>query len=170
MARFSTGEFLLFLNDDCYLDPGAVEAMRKVFDDPKVGAVGCKTRYPNGKLYFAGAHRPKGCTSFGHIQDDRFTAPMEMEFVNFAAAMVRRKAFFGVGGFDERYDCYAEDADLCVRLRLAGWRIVYEPRATGIHDESQTTSATKWKMLEESNKLFVKRWGEMLLKTPALIA
>ena len=167
-ARHSTGEFLFFLNDDCYMDPGAVETMMKQFDDPTVAVVGCKTRYPNGKLYYAGAHRPLGGINFGHIQDHRFTEPTEMEFVNFAAAIVRRRAFYQVGGFDERYDCYSEDADICVRLRLAGWKLIYEPRATGIHDESQTTSPMKLKLLQEGGKLFDKRWRDHLSTTPPL--
>jgi GT2 family glycosyltransferase len=170
MARNSSGEFLFFLNDDCYMDPGAVETMLRVFDDPSVAVVGCKTRYPDGKLYFAGSHRPVGAMNFGHIQDHRFTGPTEMEFVNFAAAIVRRSAFFSVGGFDERYDCYAEDADLCTRLRIAGWKIIYEPRATGIHDESQTTSPMKLKLLTDGNALFDKRWRTYFLNTTPLHA
>lgn len=169
IARLSLGEFLFFLNDDCYMDPGAVDTMLAQFQDPAVGVVGCKTRYPDGRLYFAGAHRPPGATNFGHIQDNRFTQPTEMEFVNFAAAIVRRSAFFAVGGFDERYDCYAEDADLCTRLRIAGWKIIYEPRATGIHDESQTTSPMKMKLLMDGNALFDKRWRTYFMNTPPLI-
>jgi ADP-heptose:LPS heptosyltransferase len=168
MARYSSGEFLFFLNDDCYMDPNAVEAMLRHFDDPSVGVVGCKTRYPDGRLYFAGSYRPVGATNFGHIQDHRFTQPTEMEFINFAAAIVRRKAFYAVGGFDERYDCYSEDADLCLRLRLDGWKLIYEPHATGIHDESQTTSPMKMKLLQEGEALFSKRWKNYLLSTPPM--
>jgi len=168
MARHSMGEFLFFLNDDCYMDPGSVSEMLKHFVDPSVAVVGCKTRYPNGKLYFAGSHRPHGATNFGHIQDNRFTEPTEMEFINFAAAIVRRKAFYQVGGFDERYDCYSEDADLCIRLKKAGWKLIYEPKATGIHDESQTTSPMKMKLLQEGEALFAKRWGTYLTETKPL--
>lgn len=168
MARHSSGEFLFFLNDDCYMDPGAVDTMLAQFDDPSVAVVGCKTRYPNGKLYYAGAHRAHGGVNFGHIQGNRFTNPTEMEFVNFAAAIVRRTAFYAVGGFDERYDCYSEDADICVRLRLSGWKLIYEPRATGIHDESQTTSPMKAQLLAAGNKLFDRRWRDHLSKIPPL--
>ena len=134
--------------------------MLKCFQDPKVAVVGCKTRYPNGKLYFAGSHRPRGSINYGHIQDHRYTSPVEQEFVNFAAAIVRRDVFFSVGGFDERYDCYAEDADLCLRVRKAGWKVMFTPDATGIHDESRTTSPTKMAMLNKANELFDKRWRE----------
>jgi GT2 family glycosyltransferase len=47
--------------------------------------------------------------------------------------LVRREAFDAVGGFDERFFLYWEDADLCRRLRDAGWRTVYHPGAAVDH-------------------------------------
>lgn len=164
-ARLSNGRFLLPLNDDCFLDPGAVEAM-KVCMDSTTAVVGCLLRYPNGRIQHGGMHRPPGVSGFGHIDHNKveptIRQPCEMEAVTFAAALVRREAFFGVRGFDERYDCYSEDADLCMTLRAAGWRVVYTPHATGIHDESQTTSKDKSAMLAAGNALFAAKWGSYL--------
>jgi GT2 family glycosyltransferase len=47
--------------------------------------------------------------------------------------LVRREAFESVGGFDDRYWMYWEDADLCRRLVDLGWRIFYEPTAVVHH-------------------------------------
>ena len=47
--------------------------------------------------------------------------------------LFRRDSFARVGGFDERYFLYYEDVDLCARLRLAGMRILLEPRAEVVH-------------------------------------
>lgn len=56
-----------------------------------------------------------------------------------AAALYRRDAFLGVGGFDESFFCYYEDSDLSFRLRLAGERCLYVPSAVVHHVGSATT-------------------------------
>lgn len=56
-----------------------------------------------------------------------------------AAALYRRSALDQVGGFDEDYFCYVEDVDLGFRLRLAGYRCLYVPRAIAHHIGSGTT-------------------------------
>lgn len=164
-ARVSHGRFLLPLNDDCFLDPTAVAEMKACMDS-RTAVVGGLLRYPNGKIQHGGMHRPPGVFGFGHIDHNQKTPsirqPCEMEAVTFAAALVRREAFFQVRGFDERYDCYSEDADLCMTLHAAGWRVVYTPFATGVHDESQTTSSQKQAMLAAGNALFASKWGPYL--------
>lgn len=48
--------------------------------------------------------------------------------------LFRTEAYRAMGGFDERYFLYYEDVDLCSRLRLAGWRIVWLPKVSVVHD------------------------------------
>ena len=165
-ARASSGEFLLFLNDDCYLNPGAVEKMMEEMK-PDVAVVGCLLRYPDGKIQHGGTVRLGIEQGYGHIDHGKITpsitAPVEMEFVTFAAVLVRRKAFFDVGGFDEDYDTYCEDSDLCLRLRKAGWKVIYTPHASAIHDESQTTSPMKGELWRKSQAVFMKKWRKHFL-------
>jgi GT2 family glycosyltransferase/ADP-heptose:LPS heptosyltransferase len=160
-ARAANGEFLLFLNDDCYLNTGAVERMLEEMK-PDVAVVGCLLRYPDGRIQHGGTLRLGIEQGYGHIDHGRIapsiTAPKEMEFVTFAAVLVRRKAFFEVGGFDEDYDTYCEDSDLCLRLRKVGWKVIYTPHASAIHDESQTTSPMKSELWHKSQAVFMKKW------------
>jgi GT2 family glycosyltransferase len=161
-ARHTNSEYILFLNDDCYLDQGSVQAMRSVLATRiEVAVVGALLRYPDGKIQHGGMFRGNG--GYGHIDHMKTTPTIKVatdcEAVTFAAAMVRRSAFFQVGGFDEEYDCYSEDVDLCMKLRRAGWKVVYQPLATGIHEESQSTSAEKNKMLAASHVIMRRKWG-----------
>lgn len=55
------------------------------------------------------------------------------EWVNAAFVLLRGEAFASVGGFDEGYHMYCEDVDLCLRLQLAGWRLVRADGAVVVH-------------------------------------
>lgn len=63
----------------------------------------------------------------GHGKRGAFDVPGEIWGACAGAAVYRRSAVVGVGGFDERFFAYLEDVDLALRLRLAGWRCWYEP-------------------------------------------
>jgi len=63
-----------------------------------------------------------------------------------AFLLIRAQAFREVGGFDERYFLYAEDFDLCARLRLAGWTLRYVPEVQVIH-AAQRSSHVRWRYL-----------------------
>lgn len=160
--RRSTGRFLLLLNDDAYADPGSVLILRRAME-PGVAVVGALTRYPNGRIYHGGTDRNR--IGFRHIDHNLPVAAAtirirtEMEFSNLAFAMVIREAYFDVHGFDQRYDCYSEDADFCMSVRKVGWKVMYDPAATAIHDEGQsTTSAEKFDLLREGNTKFLGKW------------
>lgn len=161
-AHASTGSFLLFLNDDCYMKPGCVQAMLDTMKKhPKCAVVGAQLWYPDGTLQHGGTMRMNGDVGFGHRDWKRRTASLqgehEMEFVTFACALVRRSAFYGVRGFDEDFDTYCEDSDLCIRLRQAGWQVFYNADAKAIHDESQTTAPMKAQLHQAAQKIFVRK-------------
>jgi GT2 family glycosyltransferase len=80
----------------------------------------------------------------------------EVGFASGAALAVRREAWQAVGGFDEHYFMYGEDLDLCLRLRLAGWRVGTAPAARVAHDYTFTKGGYKWFYLERN------RWWTVL--------
>lgn len=162
-VRHSTGRFLLLLNDDAYADPGSVARLREAMVEG-VAVVGAMTRYGDGRIYHAGTARKDA--GFSHIDHNKnvsqasIRSRTEMDFVNLAFALVRREAYFCVHGFDQRYDCYAEDSDFCLSVRENGWKVMYEPEATAIHDEGQSTDTRrKLEMIRDGNIKLAAKWS-----------
>ncbi|MDW8234135.1 MAG: glycosyltransferase family 2 protein [Roseiflexaceae bacterium] len=142
LAHDPPPDIIVLLNQDTLVDREWLGAITVPFADPDVGAVGCKIRYPDGTIQHAGLTLDWPLALSRHIgryEPDRgqYDAPRDVEFVTFAAVALRRQALERVGLFDEGYrPAYFEDVDLCVRLRRAGYRIRYEPRATLVHREA----------------------------------
>lgn len=164
-ARHSNGKWILLVNDDAFLYPEAVKAMLDATND-SVGLVGQLLFYPDGTIQHGGTYRNPGDSGFGHLdlglRTPRITEPVEMENITLASGLVRRSAFFQVRGFDERYKFYCEDNDLCMKLRKAGWKIMYQPKAKGIHQEHQSTKkmGAMYETMLASQKLFGEKWSE----------
>jgi hypothetical protein len=95
-----------------------------------------------------------------------FSQPRNVDYGGGAALLVRREPFVELGGFDQAYDsAYFEDADLCLRLRAAGWTIVYEPSAVVVHHHSMSTREDpEWREFaaERSQAVFSEHWGRLL--------
>lgn len=164
-ARFTSGKFILLLNDDVVLAPDAVVRMLDCLQ-PDVGMAGHLLYYPNRTIYHGGKFRPPGGLGWGHIDHKKIrptiTEPQETENVTGASILVRREAFYQVDGFDERYFLYNEDDDLCMKIRQAGWKIWYTPLATGVHEEGQSTRliGDSFRIMKESQKLFAEKWAD----------
>jgi len=75
-------------------------------------------------------------------QQERQSAA-SVDWVSGSCVLVRRDAFNEIGGFDERYFLYWEDADLCRRLRKAGWSIRYRPDAQVLHVGARSSRTVK---------------------------
>ncbi len=166
-ARHTNGKYLLLMNDDCFLDPGAVDALRAEMK-PGVGAVAHFLRYPNGQVYYAGKVRSPGMRGWGHVSHRQWqpeiTQVLDMENLCGCSVMVRREAFYQIGGFDEDFFCYAEDDAFMLSLRKAGWRLTYTPHATGIHMEGQSTQKIGQpnELVQKANHVFHQKWGAYL--------
>jgi GT2 family glycosyltransferase len=163
-AKHAKHELLLILNDDVFLEPGAVAKMRKVMG-PKVGIVGHLLKFENGTIYCAERRRKSdGAVGFT-FEDFRQTVPtlimpQEVEHVSGASMLVRRSAFMEVGGFDPAYFLYNEDDDAVLRIRKAGWQIWYTPWARGTHvSQAETRNVPKInEVMAKSGALFTKVW------------
>ena len=76
---------------------------------------------------------PDNWLSKRNLDWSRASEPVEVDWVSGACVMIRRSAFEQVGGFDEGFFLYWEDADLCRRLLTAGHRTFYVPTVEAVH-------------------------------------
>lgn len=142
LERADPPDAIALLNQDTLVDPGWLGAITAPFAEPGVGAVGCKIHYPDGTIQHAGATLDWPRAVAHHVgwhEPDRgqYDTPRDAEQLTFAAIALRAEALRRVGLLDEGYGpAYFEDTDLCWRLRRAGYRLRYEPRATLVHQES----------------------------------
>lgn len=167
-SRHSTGKYLLHMNDDVFLDPGAVDHLRREMT-PGVGIVAARLMYPDGTVYFCGKRRGPNQRGWGHVNHRQrhweITEPCDQENMNTAASLVRRTAFYEAGCNDEDFYLYAEDDALCLSMRRAGWRLILQPHASGIHMEGQSTkqvNGNRMEIVNQANKIFDRKWGGYL--------
>lgn len=151
-ARETRRPFLLLLNSDAYVLPGAVEALVAALDaDPIAAAVGPRLLEPDGSLQPSIQRLPTPWRIFcessglaflsggrGFLRGHAATRedhgrPQPVETLRGAALLVRRTAFEVAGGFDESFFLYAEETDLAARWRARGYRVLFEPAARVIH-------------------------------------
>ncbi|MFZ0668179.1 MAG: glycosyltransferase family 2 protein [Acidimicrobiales bacterium] len=119
-----TSEFLLFLNSDAVVEPGAlgplVQALRS---DQQIAIAAPLIVAPSGETQIDShgvfpSLRTMVFRTNRHPPDD-----LQPDWVSGAAMLVRRAAFDQVGGFDPAFHMYLEDVDLCKRLREQAWNI-----------------------------------------------
>lgn len=152
-ARLGSARSLLILNPDCVVVPGACERLVEFLSArPDTAAAGPRILNSDGTLQGSARRFPNLTTAiagrsswltrvFPRNQLSRWNLPafdagehpIDVDWVSGACMLVRREAFEGVGGMDERFFLYWEDADLCRRLHETGWRIAYYPGATVVH-------------------------------------
>jgi GT2 family glycosyltransferase/glycosyltransferase involved in cell wall biosynthesis len=169
---FASGEFIVFLNNDAFVQPGWIEAMSSTMrNDPTVAAVGPMFLYPDGRVQEVGGvvvatgdvvQIGKG-TVWG---PDHFDTPCLVDYCSAACLMMRRADFLAVGGFGLEWEpAYYEDTDLCLKLWTQCGKVMVNPNARVTHIESKTTSDRRLQLhdISEINRArFVKKWGPWL--------
>jgi N-acetylglucosaminyl-diphospho-decaprenol L-rhamnosyltransferase len=186
-------DFLLCINPDAALEPGALKAMLAAFDGrPDLGIVGPRIEDPDGTLYPSVRTFPNLVDAVGHAfvglvrADNRFTrryrmldwdhsSPADVDWVSGACFLIRRECWDAIGGFDEGYFMYAEDLDLCWRARRAGWEVTYEPAARVTHAQGISTRRHPYRMIAEHHRALFRfavrssaGWERLLLPVTAL--
>jgi GT2 family glycosyltransferase len=149
---FVTGDYVLFLNPDCAVEPETIARMADVMArNPQAGMAGCLVLNPDGSEQRGCRRRmPTPLTALARVlQFDRVfpgrgygfdltgtplpPEPVEVEAISGAFMFVRRSALDAVGPLDEGYFMHAEDLDWCMRFRQRGWKILFVPGAKATH-------------------------------------
>ena len=140
-AASAKGEIILLLNNDVFIKPDSVRVACDILrNEPDVGAVGGKIVRLDGTLQQAGGTVFQNGTVLdygrGHSPHAaEFQFRRDVDYCSGALLFVRRSLFEKIGRFDPIYASYCEDADLCLRILDAGYRIVYAPKVEGAHFE-----------------------------------
>lgn len=171
-----SAETVLYLNNDVELAPGAVTAaLSRLHSDPTIGAVGGKVIRTHGLLQEAGCIIWQDGWTIGYQRGQSPTIAeanfvRDVDFCSAVFLLARTPLLKDLGGFDDDFaPAYFEDTDLCLRIREAGFRIVYDPAVTVHHLEygtSQGASAAEQRM-QEAHKVFVQKHAEHLRLAPA---
>lgn len=141
-------DYLLFLNNDVFVeqDDWLHTLIGEALAAPDVGAVGAKLLYPNNTIQHAGVavgpaaiaahvHRGESVSEYGYI--GRTMLSHEVSAVTAAAMLVKASVFHEIGGFDEDELTVAyNDVDLCLKIRHAGYRIIFCAEVVAYHHES----------------------------------
>jgi hypothetical protein len=134
-------EFVLVLNHDTWMDPGALDSLVETASaDARVAAVAptvVRMDDPESLWYAGGAFDPMRALGVHWNGNGRgpsaAAAARPVTFFSGCAVLLRADALREVGAFEESYFLYVEDAELSVRLARAGWRLLHDPRARVRH-------------------------------------
>lgn len=158
------GDYIVLLNNDTWADPHWLEELVKATRfDTAIGMWGSKvcSYYQRDRIEGAGEliYWDGLCRARGQYEKDngQYNAIEEIFFPPGCGAMYRKSLFDGVGLFDEDFFAYADDSEIGIRARLAGWKCLYVPRAIVYHKNSGT--AGKYSPLKafyvERNRLWI---------------
>lgn len=175
-AKFATGKYLLFLNNDTeIIKEDSIEEMLGYCMREDVGAVGARLYFEDDTIQHAGVIVGLGGVAghaFPGFPHDavgyfgRIVTAQDYSAVTAACIMIKKTVFEQVGGFDEGFAVAFNDVDLCLKIRKAGYLIVYNPYAELSHYESKSRgyedTEEKVKRFNSEISLFKRKWKDFL--------
>jgi GT2 family glycosyltransferase len=160
----ASAEFIALLNNDAEACPNWLCQLRRVFDgSPDVGMAASKVLVwedprridkAGHLIYLDGQNRGRGS---GELDTGQYDTMEEILWPDGCAAMYRRSMLEQIGGFDEDFFAYADDAELGLRARIAGWRCFYTPAAVVRHHRGATLGLRSLRRVEliERNRILL---------------
>lgn len=180
-VEHATGELVCMLNNDTeVISPDWLDEMASRLLQPGVGAVGARLYFSDGRVQHAGdVIGPGGCANHLHgiIEADdpgymnRAVLPQELSAVTAACLLTTRRLYNELGGLDEHNLTVAfNDVDFCLRIREAGYRVVYTPYAELYHHESvsrgKDDNPEKQARAKREVQYMRERWADVIERDP----
>jgi GT2 family glycosyltransferase len=150
-ATEARGDWLFFLNPDAGADPDCLSTLLQA-TNARTGVAGAQVLLPDGRTN-AGDNpvHVTGISWAGRYGEPREHGPPRLTAaVSGAALLARTEAFRELGGMCEHFFLYQDDVDLCWRMRMAGWEVLFCPEAIVWHDYEFDKGAGKWYWLERN--------------------
>jgi hypothetical protein len=173
--RSATTELVVMMNDDLQvIAPDWLEALMTFAVDADVGGVGARLIYGDGTIQHAGmvgglfgvfAHAWIGRAPEQPTYGDWALVQRDWSAVTGAVFATRKSVLETVNGFDERFALEYNDVDLCLRMRMLGYRIVFAPDALLTHYEKSSRGETA--PPGSQTAIFLRRWGDVIKDDPA---
>lgn len=174
-AKYAKGEYILFLNNDTQVQENWLNSLVELIGrDEKIGMVGSKLVYPDGRLQEAGGiiWNDASGWNYGRLsdpQDPEYSYVKECDYISGAAMMIRHELWKEIGGFDERFvPAYCEDSDLAFEVRRHGYKVMLQPSSIVVHFEgisngTDLSSGQKSYQVKNIEK-FKEKWKDELEK------
>jgi len=188
---FSRGEYVVVMDNDVLVLPGWLGHLKKTASqDERIGMVGAKLLKAEVEhVYYCGCHTVTlekegtiygiGLTKSGEMADLARDDPLvmrggEVPWYTTTALLIKRRALFEVGGFDDMVDGKGifianEDKDLSMNIRKAGYKIYYCPDSEAIHNHDYTKVDRKdsyhsryrlrMEQIAKDTEYFLNKWG-----------
>lgn len=172
--RAADTDLMILMNDDITVgSPDWIEALLTYAMDPGVGGVGARLLFPDGRLQHAGMFGGifGVCAHPWYLQDagaptyDGWAETQrDCSAVTGAVFATRRGPMEAVNGFDEDFSLDFNDVDLCFKMRMLGYRIVYTPFAELTHHEKASRQAD----VAPGDQVlrYLRRWKDVLAEDP----
>ena len=173
----ASGDIVLILNSDTEVDAGALRRLLTAFDrDARLGIAGATLRYPDGSPQWSAGPEPSlfwfwakssgAGAALSRLPPYRWwrrsrSRRNEVDWVSGAAMAIRSQVLDTIGWFDTRFELYAQDLDLCVRARAAGWRVCLLPEVGVIHHHGASVSGDEPQEVAERHNP-KKTWSDLL--------
>ncbi len=169
-VKKATGDYLLFLNDDtAALENNWLTEMVSICQQKNVGIVGPKLVYSDDTIQHAGMVFLKSGSGFHPFQRflendsgyfNSINVIRDFSAVTGACLLIKKSLFIEIGGYDDSFDLYYGDADLCLNVRKLGFDVVYTPYSKLLHEGSTTIKKHSDAFFTVENHFhFIKKWS-----------
>ena len=180
-VALTSAEYVCLLNNDVQvIDPNWLSELLSRLADPTVGAVGAMLQWPNGIVqhggvtlgaYFGAAHAFNDRIRDDPGYCDLLRVARECSALTAACLLLRRSDYLAVDGLDETiFPINFNDVDLCLKLRVRGYRIVFTPHTALMHHGSASRgreqTASDQERASRERAVLHARWGDTVANDP----